>query len=116
MAGTALLPWEKWLAQLLHPVIVAIRRSSYERQRRRDLARSGNWPKVEGTIHEVKSDFSHPRERIDYFYSTDRGYYSGSFWHWFDRANPRQVLVKDRIVLRYDPTDHEHSIFLQFLD
>jgi len=37
VAGTALLPWEEWLARLLHPVIVAIRRWSYERRHRRDL-------------------------------------------------------------------------------
>jgi hypothetical protein len=114
VAGTALLPWEEWLARLLHPVIVAIRRWSYERRHRRDLDRSANWVKAEGIVHEVKSDFSNPRERIDYFYSTERGYYSGSIWHWFDRANPRHVSVNDRIVLRYDPADHERSIFLQF--
>jgi hypothetical protein len=114
MAGTALLPWEEWLAQLLHPVFVAIRRWSNQGRHRRDLARSANWAEAAGTVHEVKADFSNPRERIDYFYSTERGYYSGSFWHWFDRANPRQVRVEDRIVLRYDPADHEQSVFLQF--
>lgn len=114
VAGTAFLPWEEWLARLLHPVIVAIRRWSYGRRRLRDLARSGNWARAEGIVQMVNADFSNPRERIDYFYSTERGYYSGSFWHWFDRANPRQMRVNDRIVLRYDPADHERSIFLQF--
>lgn len=113
MAGTALLPWEEWIAQLL-PVIVAIWRWSYQRLHSRDLARSAKWAKAQGTVHEVKADSSNPRERIDYFYSTERGYYSGSFWLWFDRSNPRQVRVEDRIVLRYDRAGHEQSVFLQF--
>ena len=37
VAGTALLPWEEWLARLLHPIIVALRRWSYQRRHTRDL-------------------------------------------------------------------------------
>jgi hypothetical protein len=58
VAGTALLPWEEWLARLLHPIIVAVRRWSYERRHTRDLARTANWPKTEGTVHVVNADFS----------------------------------------------------------
>ena len=113
MAGTALLPWEEWLARLLHAITVAIRRWSYKRRYTRELALTANWPKTEGTIHRVSPDFSNPREQIDYSYLTERGYYSGSYWHWFDRASPGQLRIDDRIVLRYDPADHEHSVFLR---
>jgi hypothetical protein len=102
MAGTALLPWEEWLARPLHPIIVAIRRWSYLRRHNRELAQTASWTKTEGTVQEVKSDFSNPREQVDYFYYTERGYYSGSFWHWFERAKPRQIRIDDsnRAALR----------------
>ena len=113
MAGTALLPWEEWFARLLHAITVAIRRWSHKRRYTRELARTTNWPNTEGTIQRVCPDFSYPREQIDYFYSTERGYHSGSYWHWFDGAIPGQLLVDDRIVVRYDPADHERSVFLR---
>lgn len=116
MAGTALLPWEEWLARLLHPVVVAIRQRSYERRHIRDLAQTESWPKTEGTVQRVTPDFANPREQIHYYYSTERGYYSGSYWHWFDRANSVQIRTDDRIELRYDPADHEHSVVVRTIE
>ena len=114
MAGTAFLPWEEWLARLLHPLAVAIKRRLHEVRRRRCLERSQDWPKTQGTVFVIKWDSSCPREEIIYSYSTEQGYQSGSFWHWFDRSDPRQVTVGDRVVVRYDPANHEDSVFLQF--
>src|SRR5215469_15267503 len=37
----------------------------------------------------------------------ERGYHSGSYWHWFDRAIPGQIRIDERIVLPYDPADHD---------
>jgi len=114
VAGTAFLPWEKWLARLLHPLAVAIKRWLYQVRRNRHLERSRKWAQTEGTVHGINWDSSCPREEVVYSYSTKRGYYSGSCWHWFDSSNPRQVRVGDRIALRYDPADHEKSVFLGF--
>src|SRR4051794_33048034 len=99
MAGTAYLPWEEWLARILHPLAVAARRWLYQARRRKDLARSQGWREIEGTVHEVKWDSSNPREEVVYSYSTNHGYYSGSCWHWFDRADKRQVQVGNRVLL-----------------
>ena len=52
------------------------------------------------------------REEIVYSYSTERGYYSGYFWRWFDSSDPRQVRAGDRISLRYNPDQHDTSIVL----
>src|SRR4051794_3674974 len=43
-----------------------------------------------------------------------RGYRSGSFWRWFDSATPRQIRIGDRVVLRFNPSNGEESVFLQF--
>ncbi len=114
MAGTALLPWEQWLARLLHPLYVAIRRSLYKRQRRQELSASEGWPETEGTIHSKRWDSSLPREELLFSYSTPQGYYSGSHWMWFERSEPREVKVGDRVVLRYSLDDPEKSVFLKF--
>jgi hypothetical protein len=114
MAGTAFLPWEKWIAQLLHPLAVAVRRWLYERRRRRLLAQSEGWPETEGTIHSINWDTSFPREEILYSYNTVGEYYSGSCWHWFDRSDVHEVKTGDRIVLRYSREDPEKSVFLTF--
>jgi hypothetical protein len=113
VAGLALLPWEQWLARLFHFVSGAIKLWSYEHRRNLDLARTESWPKTEGTVHRVTPDFSYPREQIDYCYSTEQGYHAGSYWHWFDQTNPGQIRIDDAIVLRYDPDDHEQSVFLR---
>ena len=114
MAGTAFLPWERWLAQLLHPIAVAIRRWLWKRRRERSLARSEGWPETEGTVQEIKWDSSNPREELVYFYSTEQGYYSGSHWHWFKASTAREVRVGDRITVRYSPENPESSTFLRF--
>ena len=114
MAGTAFLPWEEWIARLLHPLAVAIRRRLHAARRKRSLAASEDWPKGEGTVFSVTCDVSNPRERIVYSYSTDRGYYSGSFWHWFDASDRRQVRIGDRVALRYCPQDPEKSVCVKF--
>jgi hypothetical protein len=114
MAGTALLPWEQWLARLLHPLYVALRRSLYKRQRRRDLDESESWPEADGTIHSKKWDSSLPREELLYSYSTPEGYFSGSHWLWFERSGAREVKIGDRIVLRYRQDDPERNVFLRF--
>jgi hypothetical protein len=113
MAGLALLPWEKWLARILHPVYVAIRRSLYNRQRRSKLDDSLGWSEASGTVHSKKWDSSLPREELLYSYSIGSGYYSGSHWMWFDRSEAREVNIGDRIILGYKPDDPEESVFLR---
>jgi Protein of unknown function (DUF3592) len=103
MAGIAFLPWEEWIARGLHRL-----------QRKRSLAMSANWPQAEGTVHGVNWDGSHPREEVVYSYSTERGFYSGYFWRWFDSSDVREVRVGDAITLRYDPEEHDRSVFLSF--
>ncbi|HLH07341.1 MAG TPA: hypothetical protein VKW78_08890 [Terriglobales bacterium] len=56
-----------------------------------------------GTIHQVNSDFSNPREKIVYFYPTESGYHSGFFWRWFDASDMRIARVHDATDLRYAP-------------
>lgn len=114
MAGTAFLPWEKWLARLLHRLAVEIKRWMYEVGRRRCLERSQRWPQTHGTVQQVNWDSSCPREEILYSYSTEQGYQGGSFWHWFDGSNPRQVHVGDQVVVRYNPDHYQNSVFLHF--
>ena len=114
MAGTALLPWEEWLARLLHPLYVAVRRRLYKRQRRRDLHESEGWPEAKGEVHSKTWDSSLPREELLYSYSTSQGYYSGTHWVWFERSEPHEVKVGDRIVVRYMPDDPQRSVFLRF--
>ena len=48
--AAAFLPWEKWLARLLHPIAVAIKRGLYQVRRSRCLERSQDWPRAEGTV------------------------------------------------------------------
>jgi hypothetical protein len=114
MAGTALLPWERWLAKLLHPLYVAVRRWMFKKGRREDLVRSQRWPEIEGNIHEIQWDSSLPREGLLYAYSCEAGYYSGFYWHWFERTNISEVKVGDRINLRYNPENAEESVFIGF--
>jgi hypothetical protein len=112
--AAAFLPWEKWLARLLHPIAVATKRRLYRIRRRRSLTRSQHWPQTQGTVLVINWDSSCPREEILYSYTTEQGYQSGSHWHWFDRLDPRQVRVGDQIVVRYDPDNQQESVFLQF--
>ena len=77
MAGTALLPWEQWLAKLLHPPYVAVRRWMLKKGREENLVRSQQWPQIEGKVHEIQWDSSLPREGLLYSYSCAAGYYSG---------------------------------------
>ena len=114
MAGTALLPWEEWLAKLLHPLHVALRRKIFKRQREKELSNSNSWPKVEGVIHRIEFDSSLPREGLLYAYECKDGYYSGLYWRWFELDKPRAVKIGDRIILRYNPDKLEDSVFLDF--
>jgi len=113
MAGTALLPWDQWLARALHPLYVAIRRWPYKRQRQRELEASEGWPDVEGTVQSKQWDSSLPREELLYSYSTPTGYYAGAHWLWFERTEPREVRVGDPIVLRYRRDEPEKSVFVK---
>jgi hypothetical protein len=36
------------------------------------------------------------------------------FWRWFDSSDVRNVLVGDRLAVRYAPKDQDKSIFLRF--
>ena len=112
--AAAFLPWEKWLARLLHTIAVALKRRVYQVRRRRYLEQSRDWPRSEGTVHSIEWDSSFPREEIVYYYRTEQGYHSGRYWHWFDSTNPRLVRAGDRIALRYDPADNDKSVFLEF--
>ena len=113
MAG-AFLPWEEWIARLLHPLVVAMRKRLYKQRHHRSLAISAAWPQTQGKVHRANSDFSNPREEIVYYYSTDSGYHSGRFWRWFDSSDLNQVRVGDPIMLRYDPEDHDKAVVLGF--
>ena len=112
--AAAFLPWEEWLARVLHSIAVAIKRWLYQMRRSRNLAASQKWRQGQGTVITINWDSSCPREEILYSYSTEQGYQSGSFWHWFDSTNPRQVKVGNQIVVRYDPANQQNSVFLQF--
>jgi len=114
MAGLAFLPWEDWLARLLHPLYVSLRRWMSRRERQTSLARSERWPQTEGSIHEVKWDSTLPREEVLYSYSSKEGYYSGFHWRWFDRKKAGEVRLGDRVVLRYNPGNPAESVFVEF--
>ena len=114
MALTAFLPWEKWLARLLHPLYVRVRRLWFERQRDRFLVRSTSWPETEGSIYRVVWDSSLPREQLLYSYSTKGDYFSGGSWHWFERSDARQLTAGDKITVRYNPAYPEESVFVEF--
>jgi hypothetical protein len=114
MAGTAFLSWDKWFGRLIHAIAVAISRWLHQLRRERSLAMSAAWPQAEGTVHAINWDSSFPREEIVYFYSTDCGYHSGFFWRWFDATDAREVRVGDPITLRFDPKEHNKSVFLGF--
>jgi hypothetical protein len=111
--AAAFLPWEKWLGRLLHTVAITIQRLLYRMRRRRLLARSSGWPETEGTVQSVQWDSSLPREEIGYSFTTRRGDQSGYHWLWFDSPNERQPHVGDKIMVRYDETKPEESVFLR---
>ena len=116
MAGTAFLPWERWLAQLLHPIVVAIRRWVYAKRRQRSLSQSEGWKQTQGTVQLVNWDIANPREEILYVFSAENGgYFSGSYWRWFDSSEAREVRVGDRVELRYDQRNPESSVFIKFV-
>jgi hypothetical protein len=114
MMGAAFLPWEQWIAWLIHAVAVAVARRLHEIQRKRCLTISAHWPQAEGIVEAVNWDGSYPREEVAFSYSTERGYYSGCFWRWFEKFDMRQVRVGDPINLRYSPDHHDRSVFLDF--
>lgn len=112
--AAAFLPWEKWLARLLHPIYVAIRKWLYEGQRRRELDESRAWPEAEGTVVAIKWDSSLPREEVLFNYHTDLGYFAGSHWRWFEKSEAREVKAGDRLLLRYSAGDPGRSVFVRF--
>jgi hypothetical protein len=114
VAGTALLPWEEWLAKLLHPLYVVLRWKLSERRRKKDLSKSKTWPNLDGVIHQIEFDSSLPSEGLRYAYECEKGYYSGPHWRWFERDKPRAVKIGDRIILRYSPEKPEDSVFVDF--
>jgi|SRR5579872_1061391 len=114
MAGTAFLPWEKWIARLIHPLVVAFRRWLHQRSMRRSLEKSEGWPETEGTVFNIGWDSSNPREEIIYTYSANGEYYSGSCWRWFEHSNTQEVRAGGRLVLRYNPENRSESVFLRF--
>lgn len=116
MGGLAFLPWEDWIARLLHPVAVAIRRWTYISRRRRSLVSSEAWPETQGYIHSINWDSSNPREEIVYSYSTEQGYQAGSSWRWFDRSSRSELRVGDKVILRYKPKNHAESVFLRTVE
>lgn len=111
MAG-AFLPWEEWFARLIHAIAETINRTLYQLRRKWVLARSASWPQVKGAVDRVSWDDSYPREEIAYFYSTERGYYSGFVWMWFEPSDAQEVRAGDEIILRYDPDEHGKSVFV----
>jgi hypothetical protein len=114
MAGLAFLPWEQWIGRLVHAVAVAIMRKLHQLRRTRSLEMSAAWPQTDGTVHAINFDSSYPREEIVYYYSTESGYHSGFFWRWFDSLDLRAAQVGDRLMLRYDPEEHDKSVLLTF--
>ncbi len=49
-----------------------------------------------------------------YPYCIKEGYYSGSFWHWFNRTNLHKVQTRDQVWIRYHPLDPTESVFEKF--
>ena len=115
MAGTALLPWEKWIGQLIHAIHVAFARHIHKFRWNRALAGGKGWRQTEGTVESINWDSSLPREEIVFSYSADHGFHSGYFWRWFDSKDQRRVEVGDRVSLRYDPKHEERSVFVSFI-
>src|ERR1700731_1129146 len=114
MAGLALLPWEKWIARLLHPLYVRLRRQLYRKQRGQDLDRSEGWLQTTGRAVSIRWDSSLPRQEVSYSFSCQQGYFSGTHWHWFEREDTHEVRVGDQVVLRYCAEKPEESVFLDF--
>jgi len=114
LAGTAFLPWEKWFAWLVHKLAVAIRRRSHRIQRQRSLSHTKAGVRSRALLRVSTGTFPILERKSFISYLKPQGYRSGSFWHWFDSATPRQVRVGDRIVLRFNPSNGEESVFLQF--
>ncbi|MGO9574112.1 MAG: DUF3592 domain-containing protein [Terriglobales bacterium] len=111
--GAAFLPWEKWIARLLHTLAVALRRWLDQLRRDRSVTRSEKWSQTVGTVQSINWDSSFPREEVVYSYTTEQGYHSGSYWRWFDRSDASQVRVGDQVTLRYNPEHHDSSVFLK---
>jgi hypothetical protein len=113
MAGTAFLPGEEWLARLLHPLYVRVRRRQFQRARGASLAVSADWPQAQATVHQIVWDSSLPREQLLYSYSTNDGYFSGSTWRWFERMNACELRVGDSIQVRVNPDNSEESVYVE---
>jgi hypothetical protein len=113
MAGIAFLPWEKWLAELLHPAYVRFRRWFFERKKQQWLLRSEGWPQAEGIVNSIQWDSSLSREGLRYSYSPEQGNFSGFSWRWFDASIPVEVRSGDRVLLRYNPEDPDESVVLE---
>jgi hypothetical protein len=111
--AAAFLPWEKWLARLFHTLAIAIQKAAYKARRRRDLSRSAKWTEAVGTVESVVWDSSFPREEIGYSYETANGIRTGYYWTWFESPNEPQPQAGDKISLRYNPNDHEESVFVR---
>ncbi len=101
--AAALLPWEIWIGRLAHLV-----------RRKRSLSASAAWPEAEGVVCGIKQDVYYPRDEIIYSYSTNAGYYSGSYWRWFNRGDVRFGKPGDKIRVRYNPEKNGESVFLSF--
>ncbi|SPE45597.1 hypothetical protein SBA7_910008 [Candidatus Sulfotelmatobacter sp. SbA7] len=84
------------------------------RSRRNDLRRSEEWPETTGTVSSITWDSSLPREDVFYYFSCDKGYFSGRYWHWFELQKAREVRAGDQIMLRYCPQDPWDSVLLEF--
>jgi hypothetical protein len=83
------------------------------RHRRNDLHRSAEWPQTAGTVTSITWDSSLPREDVFYYFSCDKGYFSGQYWHWFELQNAREVRAGDQITLRYCPQNPCDSVLLE---
>lgn len=92
--------------------MVAVRRRFAQRERQRSLAESANWPEVPATVHQVNADLSNPREEIVYYYETQSGYHSGSYWRWFDLVDLVPIHAGDQVRIRHNPEDHDSSVFV----
>jgi hypothetical protein len=112
VAGTAFLPLERRLTQLLHPLYVRIRKWHSEHETRGLLLKSQTWLRVRGTITSVQYDSSLPREGLWYAYNPREGYYSGFSWRWFDSTIPMHVLAGDLVLLRYNPSNPDASVIV----
>ena len=116
MAVLAFLPWERWLARLLRPLYIGVRRWFYRKQRTRYLIESENWPQGEGTVEAVHADGFLRRDQIFYAYSTDETDHLGAHWRWFEPGNAHELRFGDKVRLRYDPANPDRSVVLGTID